>query len=151
MISASSNKPALEIDRTPFKDELKRSVLLDINCQTDDTPESRTADGYNIHLDHLDKRLKSNGCQALYTACMIGQFLSELKQIYHGNKKLLIYASKHLFTISYVYFFVDLCDLATTCYRVSRISLPLRTVRSKFKLIKEILHEDMDFWMNGYH
>ena len=45
MLSASFNKPALEIDRTSFKDELKWSVLLDINCQTDDTPESRTADG----------------------------------------------------------------------------------------------------------
>ena len=53
------------IDRTSFKDKLKRSVFLDINCQTDDTPESRTADGYKTHLEHLNKRLKSNGCQAL--------------------------------------------------------------------------------------
>ena len=45
MISASSNKPAIEIDRTCFKEELKLSISLDINCQTDDTPESRTADG----------------------------------------------------------------------------------------------------------
>ena len=44
MVSASSDKPAIEFDRTAFKDELKRSVLLDINCQADDTPESRTAD-----------------------------------------------------------------------------------------------------------
>ena len=118
MISASSNKPALEIDRTSFKDELKHRVLLDINFQTDDTPESRTADGYKTHLEHLNKRLKSNGRQTLYTACMIGQCLTELKHIYHGNKKLMIYATKHLFTLSYVYFFVDLCDLATTYYRV---------------------------------
>ena len=41
-----------------------------------------------LFLEHINKRLKSNGCQALYTACMIGQCLSELKQIYHGNKKL---------------------------------------------------------------
>ena len=45
MVSASSDKPAIEIDRTAFKDELKRNVLLDTNCQTDDKPESRTADG----------------------------------------------------------------------------------------------------------
>ena len=55
MISASSSKAALEIDRTSFKDELKRSVLLDINCQTDDTPESRTTEGYKTHLEHLKK------------------------------------------------------------------------------------------------
>ena len=109
-------------------------------CQNDDTRESRTAD-----LEHHNKRLKSNGCDAVYTACMIGQYLSERKQIYHGNKKLFIYATKQLFTISYVYFFVDLYDLARTYYRVSRISLPLMTVRSIFKLIKEIVHEDEDF------
>ena len=63
MISASSNKPTQEIDRTSFKDELKRSILLDINCQTDDTPESKTADDYKTHLKHLNKRPKSNRCQ----------------------------------------------------------------------------------------
>ena len=148
--SLISDKPAIEIDRTPFKVEIKRSVLLDINCQVDDTPEYRTANGYKRDLEHPNKRLKSNAFDAIYTACIIGQCLTELKHIYHGNKILLTYATKHLFTISYVYFFVDLCDLAITYYRVSRISLPLRTVRSKFKLIQEIVREDEDFWMSGY-
>ena len=75
MISASSNKPALEINRTSLKDELKRSVLLDINFQTDDTTESRTADGYKTHLEDLNKRLNSNGCHVLYTACTTSQQL----------------------------------------------------------------------------
>ena len=49
MVSASSDKPAIEFERMAFKDELKRSVLFDINCQADDTPEYRTADGYKTH------------------------------------------------------------------------------------------------------
>ena len=61
MVSASSDKPAAECDRMSFKDELKRSVLLDINCQVDDTPVFTTADGYKAHLKHLNKCLKSNG------------------------------------------------------------------------------------------
>ena len=56
----------------------------------EDQPESRTADGYKTHLELLSKRVKSNGRETVYTACRIGQCLSELKQIYHGNKKLLI-------------------------------------------------------------
>ena len=79
-----------------FKEELKRSVLLDINCQVDDTPECKTADGDKSHLGHLNKRL-NNGRDAIYTACIIGQCLTELKKIYRGNKKLLIYATKDLF------------------------------------------------------
>ena len=82
MVSASSDKLTVEIGRMAFKGELKRSVLLNINCQADDTPESRTADGYKTHLEHLNKRLKCNGCDAIYTACRIGQCLTELKQIY---------------------------------------------------------------------
>ena len=116
MVSASSDKSIVEFDRTAFKDYLKRSVLLDINCQVDDTPECKTADGYMTHLGHLNKRLKSNGRDAIYTACIIGQCLTELKNIYRGNKKLLICATKDLFSISYVYFFIDLCNLATTYY-----------------------------------
>ena len=80
MVSASSDKPAIEFDRMAFKDELKRSVLLDINCQADDTLESRTADGYKTHLEHLNKRLKSNRYDEIYTACMIGQCLTELNK-----------------------------------------------------------------------
>ena len=87
MVSASSDKPTVEFDRTAFKDQLKRSVLLNINCQVDDTPECKTADGYKAHLGHLNKRLKSNGRDAIYSACIIGQCLTELKNIYRGNKK----------------------------------------------------------------
>ena len=42
MVSASSDKQKVEFDRTAFKYELKWSVLLDINCQVDDTPECKT-------------------------------------------------------------------------------------------------------------
>ena len=148
--SASSDKPNIVFDRMAFKEELKRSVLLDINYHVDDTPECKIADGYKAHLGHLNKRLKSNGRDAIYTARIIGQCLTEIKNIYRGNKKLLICATKDLFSISYVYFFIDLCNLATTYYRLSHISLPLQIVRSKFKLIKEIVREDEDFWMSGY-
>ena len=82
MVSALSVKPAIEFDRMAFKDELKRYDLLDINCQAHDSPESRTADGYKTHLEHLNKRLKSNGCYAVYTACMMGKCLTEIKPIY---------------------------------------------------------------------
>ena len=75
-VSASSDKPVVEIDGMAFRDELKRSILLDINCQADDTPESKTADGYKTHLEHLNKRPKSNICYAVYTECIIGQCLS---------------------------------------------------------------------------
>ena len=88
MVSALSDKPAAECGRMAFKDELKRSVLLNINCQVDDTPVFTTADGYKTHLKHLNKRLKSNGRDSIYTACIIGQCLTELKHIYCGDKKL---------------------------------------------------------------
>ena len=150
MISASSDKPTVEFEKTAFKDQLKRSVLLDINSQVDDTPECKTADGYKTHLGHLNKRLKSNGRDVIYTACIIGKRLTEIKKINRGNKKLLIGATKDLFSISYVYLFIDLCNLATTYYRVSHISFPLKTVLRKFKLIKQIVCEYENFWMNGY-
>ena len=149
MIPAASHKPAIPFDRMAFEDELKLSVLLDENCQADDTPESRKSDGNKTHLEHLNKRLKSNRCDAMYTVCIIGQYLAELKQIYRGNKKCLLCAAKDLFTISYFYVFIDLCDLATTYYRMSSISLPLKTVQRKFKLMKKIVREDEDFGMNG--
>ena len=54
MVSASSDKSVIEIDRTAFKDENKTKRFIDINYHADDTPESRTADGYRTHLEHLN-------------------------------------------------------------------------------------------------
>ena len=64
-----------------------------MNGQIDDEPESRTTDGYKTNLELLIKRLKYNEHQTVYMACVIGQCLSELKQIYNGNKKLLMHAT----------------------------------------------------------
>ena len=61
-----------------------------------------------------------------------------------------MHATKHLFSISYVYFVIDFLNLATIYDTISCISLPLGVVRRKFKLIKKIVNEDEDFWMNGY-
>ena len=61
-----------------------------------------------------------------------------------------MHATQHLITICYVYYFIDLFNLATLSYRVSWISLPLGVVRRKFKLIKEIVNEEENIWMNGY-
>ena len=105
MVSASSDKPDAECDRMTFRDELKRSVLLDINCQVDDAPEFTTADCYEAHLKHLNKRLKCNGRDAIYIASIIGQCLTEINNIYRGNKKLLICATKDLFSISCLLFY----------------------------------------------
>ena len=151
MISASSDKLDAKFDRTVFKQQLKRSLLLDINCHVDDAPEISTADGYKTHLGHLNKRLKTYGRDAIYTACTIGHSFTELRKLYGGNKKLLICATKDLFSISYVYFFIDLCDFVTTYCSVSHISLSLSTVRNNFKLIKEIVREDEDFWKRSYY
>ena len=152
MLSASTEKKqSVKLTKTTFRDELQRSVLLSMNEQIDDQPESRTANGYKTQIELLRTSLKNNGRQTVYTTCMIGQCLSELTQIYNGNKQLLVQATKHVFTISYVYSFIDLFNLATIYYRISCISLPLAVVRRKFKLIKEIVNDDEAFWMNGYH
>ena len=61
-----------------------------------------------------------------------------------------MHATKHLFTISYFYFFIYLFSIATIHHRVSYISLLLEVVCRKFKLIKEIVNDDEDFCMHGY-
>ena len=45
---------------------------------------------------------EANGRDAIYTACTIGNGLTELKKLYSGNKKLLICATKDLVSIMYV-------------------------------------------------
>ena len=75
MFSASTQN--IEIYKSILRDELQWSVLLRINEQIEDQPESSTADGYKTHTELLRKRLKFIGRQTVYTACMTGHCLSE--------------------------------------------------------------------------
>ena len=50
-VSASTEKPIREINKTMFRDELQRIVLLSMNEQIYDEPESRTENGYKTHLE----------------------------------------------------------------------------------------------------
>ena len=59
MVSALSDKPAAKFDRTVFKEQFKRSVLLDINCHVDDAPEISTADGYKTHFGASEQTSES--------------------------------------------------------------------------------------------
>ena len=71
MVSASTEKindqksTINEIDKAAFRNELQRSVLLSMNEQIEDQPESRTVDGYKTQLELLSKRLKSKGRQTV--------------------------------------------------------------------------------------
>ena len=86
MVSASTEKSINEMNKATVRDELQRSVSLSMTEYIEDQPEHRTTDGYKIHLELLSKRIKSDGRQTVYTACLIGQCLYELKQIYHGKR-----------------------------------------------------------------
>ena len=121
MVSASTENLEKEKDKRTFEDELKRSVILIMNEQIEDQPVSKTADGYKTHMELLIKRLKSNCRQTVYTDCMIGQCLYELKQIYHGKNKLLICATKHLFSIR-----LTTSTFSLTCLISQQLSIGFR-------------------------
>ena len=46
-----------EINKTTFRDEWQRSLLLSMNEQIEDQPEFRTAHDYKTQLELLSKRL----------------------------------------------------------------------------------------------
>ena len=61
MVSASTQKTINEINKTIFRNELQRSVLLSMNAHIEDQTESKTADGYKTQLELLIKHLKCKG------------------------------------------------------------------------------------------
>ena len=54
-------------------DKNQQQNVIESHSQVDDTPGFITADGYKEHFKHLNKRLKSNGGDAVYTARTIQQ------------------------------------------------------------------------------
>ena len=80
---------------------------------------------------------------------MIGHTLYDLNELLITPKKQkMINLTRNIFSIGHVYFYIELYKLSSTYYKVSHITLPVDTVRRNFKLVKEIISQDEQFWTN---
>ena len=86
----------------------------------------------------------------VYCYCLIGRNLAQLKKVWKKGKHFIdgvytILPIEH-YSKSQIYFLIDLYNLAQEYNKVAYLTMPLRELKSNFKVVKELVHQNADFW-----
>ena len=131
-----------------FHDELKTSVTLRKYTEVVDSVPT-TQDDIGRQLKELHENLRCHKRMQTYIKCLMGRNLSLLQ---NENKKDFITLAHQYLPTSYsrseIYFMIKLYKLSEDFPRISFVTLPIRVMKAKFKLIEKLVLEDSDYWKN---
>lgn len=136
-----------EEDNELFHRKLKESVLLrkytDVN---DALPESLEEKGKQLKEFVLN--LKSHQRMQTYIKCLMGRNLSSMRSTV-GKKNFIERALQYLphsYAKSEIHFMINLYLLCEMYPRLSFVTVPIRELKAKFKLIRHLVSGESGYW-----
>lgn len=91
----------------------------------------------------------SNSSNSTYAYCLIGRNLAALRQNMK-HKDLVRFVQLHLpatkYSSSQIYFLIKLYDFAQTYNKLMYVTIGIGELKSKFKIVREVIEGDSDWW-----
>jgi hypothetical protein len=134
---------------TMFYKEMKDSVTLNKYTDVDDRQPGNLNETCE-QLEELHANLKSHKRMQTYIKCLMGRNLLSIKKI--TQKKgtdFITYAHQYIpktYSKSEIHFMINLHKLSEEYPRISFISLPIRKLKTQFKLIKKLVIKESEYW-----
>ena len=131
-------------DTNIFLAFLKMQEFKKINLSNNNFKEDEILEEIRKALNYEDE-LHNNIIQ---NKIFVGALFRKLKPNFEDTNIFLAFLKMQEFKItkSEVYFAMDLCKLNDDYPRISMVSVPLRFLKTNFKIIKEITKSDNEFW-----
>jgi len=130
-----------------FYDRLKSSVVVEnLGLQKDKLP--KTPQEISEQLTEINKVIMSQKQNSIYGYCLIGRNLAALGL---KGKELINSAHQYLPATHYgrsqIYFLMNLYELAMKYNKLSRVSIGIGELKTKFKLVRELMQENDRDWI----
>ena len=138
-------------EKNTFYQKLKDSVLLpdEILIENEDLPSDE--DGVTEQLCKLNSILLSNNSAKMLACCLMGRNLTEIHKGRKG-KAFISFVKQHLpeesHTRGQIYFLMKLHEFAKMFPKLMYVSIGITTVKAKFKLVREQILNDREFWIH---
>ena len=133
-----------------FYEEMKESVTLRKYTEVDDSLPT-TQDDMGRQLKELHANLRCHKRMQTYIKCLMGRNLFLLQNTLENKKDFITLAHQYLpisYSKSEIYFMINLYKLSEEFPRISFVTLSIRKMKAKFKLIRELVSKDSDYWKN---
>jgi hypothetical protein len=128
-----------------FHEQLKASVVLNQVAKPDDA-EPTTLEQLVRQSTEFEEAISSNKQTEIYFKCLIGRNIKAIKDR-KGTKKWAAYVKQHIkYSRSMSYFLMELHELTLTYNRLMYVSIGIGVLKTKFKMVKEIIQLEPAFW-----
>ena len=101
-------------------------------------------------MKDLNMAIDSKKRQSIFHYTLMGRIM-EAVQKRKGNNFIQYchqYLPKESYSRSQIYFLIKLHKVALTYCKLIRVSVPIGTLKSKFKLVEQLCEEEKDYWMD---
>ena len=99
-----------------------------------------------------DTSVEGHKREETYWYCLNGRNFCELQKFYGRGKKFIKIVQDAMtdkkYSRSHIYFLISLHQLALTYNKITYLTIGIGIMKSKFRLIKELVEADPDFWKN---
>ena len=139
-----------------FAEELKNSVVLKrVAVPVLDQPVPTKSEEMIEQMKEFDAAITSNKHLEIYMKCLIGRnlrLLSARKSGTKGKKGVEFIRSVQekltAYSPSQIYFLMNLYELSMQYNRLMYVTIGIGVLKSKFKLVKQIVSGEPDYWKN---
>jgi len=134
-----------------FHQQLKASVVHQTVTVQDDSMPSEPS-GIIEQIREFHSAANYSNRRTVYMHCLMGRNLNALKDMAEGKDFIHDVQEKlpKEYSRSQIYFLIDLHKLATEYNNIMFLSFPIGKLKSKFSLVKQLVHQDEDFWKHAH-
>ena len=101
-------------------------------------------------LQEYEAAIESNKQNEIFMKCMIGRNLTLIQKKKKKGAVFIEFVTKHLtsYSQSMIYFLMKLYNLTSVYNRLMYVTIGIGVLKTKFKLVEELVEEEPDFWKN---
>jgi len=132
-----------------FQEALKKSVIEKETSLSGDDSLPTDEKAVAQQMKEFDAAISSSSRQKIYIYCLIGRNLAKLKGGKKGKKFIEFvhgYLPAKQYSKSQIYFLMSLHELALEYNKLMYVSIGIGVLKSKFRIVKQLLGEDEQFW-----
>jgi len=135
--------------KNSFHEELRKSFIERPTSLSENDSLPALESAVAQQMKEFDAAISSSSRQKIYIYCLIGRNLAKLKGGKKGQKFIEFvhhYLPAKHYSRSQIYFLIQLYELAMDYNKLMYVTIGIGILKSKFRIVKELLGENKDFW-----
>ena len=134
-----------------LKGSIRKQIIINYDNTTFNDDLNVDIETSFLKIAEYISRIKQKELEVFYYTIVIGGFMKRIKNICEESNlsfKSTIATKAYGYSISTIYFYIQLYDLSIQFPRIQYIVVPIRYIRANWKIFNECINEEAIYWNN---